>query len=125
MSAAVRSGDAAARHIRVLPSTALAILFGLCVTPANAAQWYTVNSTKGECERASRTDYPTPDDFVDYLQKQNQYRSRQVSRDFTGRAEVVTVTDINNRQMIFYVDDEACQQALRRQLRIGGHGQAR
>jgi hypothetical protein len=105
---------------RLLPGAAFAVLLGLCAAPANSAQWYKVNDKKGECERASRTDYPGPDDYMDYLQKQNQYRSKEVHRDFTGRAQVVTVTDTSNHQMIFYVDEDSCQQALRRQQRVGG-----
>ena len=102
-----------------LTSLVAVVLFGLCTTSADGAQWYTVNGTKGECERASRTDYPSPDDYMDYLQKQNQYRSREVSRDFAGRPQVVTVTDTKSRQMMYYADEDSCQLALRRQQRIG------
>jgi hypothetical protein len=83
-------------------------------TPAGAAQWYTVNAAKNECERASRTDYPTPEDFADYLQKRDRYRNKKVTRDFTGRAQVVTLTDIDNHETAFFVDEETCQRALRR-----------
>lgn len=111
-----------------LSAVAIAVLFGLCTTPAHAAHWYTLNGAKGECERASRTDFPTPDDFSDYLQQQNRYRSKQVTRDFTGRAQVVSITDIDNRQKVFFIDETACQQALRRagdKRRIGDLGQVR
>jgi hypothetical protein len=116
---------AIARRSWVLPSAALAIVLDLCTSPADSAQWYTINERRGECERANRTDYPSPDDYVDYLQKQNQYRSRDVSRDFAGRPEAVTVTDTSNHQMTFYADDDSCQQALRRQHRVGGSRQVR
>ncbi len=109
----------------VPPAAAFAILLGLCTMPANGAQWYTINGTKGECERAGRTDYPSPDDYIEYLQKQNRYRSREVSRDFAERPRAVTVTDTSSHQMTFYADDDACQQALRRQLRVGGPRQVR
>lgn len=105
--------------------SALAILAGVSTYPAKAAQWYTVNDKKGECEYAGRTDYPSPDDYMDYLQKQNRYRSREVSRDFTGRPQVVTVVDTSNHPMTFYVDNDACQQALRRQQRVGGSRQVK
>ena len=106
-------------------SSAFAVLVGVSTYPAKGAQWYTVDDKKGECERASRTDYPSPDDYTDYLQKQNRYRSRNVSRDFTGRPQVVTVIDTNNHQMTFYVDDDTCQQAMRRQQRVGGSRQVK
>lgn len=82
--------------------------------PADAALWYTINAAKHECERASRTDFPTPDDFSDYLQQRDRYRSKKVTRDFTGRPEIVTFTDIDNHEMVFFVDEDACQRALRR-----------
>jgi hypothetical protein len=106
-------------------SGTLAILAGASTYPAKAAQWYTVDDKRGECERASRTDYPSPDDYMEYLQQQKRYRSREVTRDFTGRPQIVTVVDINNHQMAFYVDDESCQQALRRQQRVGGSRQVK
>jgi hypothetical protein len=55
--------------------------------------------------------------------KAEQYRSRDVTRDFAGRIQVVTVTDTGNRQKTFYADDDACQQALRHQQRVGGSRQ--
>jgi hypothetical protein len=121
----MRDANANAPRGWVLQSAAVAILWGLCTTAADGAQWYTINGTKGECERAARTDYPSPDDYMEFLQKHNRYRSREVSRDFAGRPQVVTVNDTTNRQMIFYADDDSCQQALRRQQRVGGSRQAR
>ena len=106
-------------------SATLAILVGVGTCPAKGAQWYMVDDKRGECERASRTDYPSPDDYMEYLQQQKRHRSREVSRDFTGRPQTVTVVDINNHQMTFYEDDESCQQALRRQQRVGGSRQAK
>jgi hypothetical protein len=120
-----RRGAVTAPLTWLLPSTAFAVLLGVCAPSANCAQWYRINDKKGECERASRTEYPSPDDYMDYLQKQNQYRSKEVSRDFTGRAQIVTVTDSGNHQMTFYVDEDSCQLALRRQQRIGGSARAR
>jgi hypothetical protein len=111
-----------------LSAVSIAVLLGLGTTLAHAANWYTLNGTKGECERASRTDFPTPDDFSDYLHQQNRYRSKQVTRDFTGRTQVVSITDIDNRQTVFFIDEAACQQALRRagdRRRFGDPGQVR
>lgn len=125
MNAGGSGGGNTAPVTWLLPAAAFVVLVGLWATPANSAQWYRVNDKKGECERASRTDQPSPDDYMDYLQKQNQYRSKEVSRDFTGRAQIVTVTDTSNHQMTFYVDEDSCQQALRRQQRIGGSARAR
>jgi hypothetical protein len=107
ISAAVRSVNVSTPRRWGLTSVVSVVLLGLCTAPADSAQWYTINGTKGECERASRTDYPSPDDYMDDLQKQNQYRSREVTRDFAGRIQVVTVTDTGNRQMTFYADDDA------------------
>ncbi len=125
MSVAGSNANATAPRMRILQLAAFSILLGLCTTPAESAQWYTINGTRGECERASRTDYPSPDDYMEYLQKQNRYRSREVSRDFTGRPQLVTVTDSSNHRMTFYADDDSCQQALRRQQRVGGSRQVR
>ena len=101
-----------------LPVRAIALaavlLVVLLAPPAGAAEWYTVNAVKHECERANRTDFPTPDDFADFLRQQNRYRNKKVVRDFTGRAQIVTFTDIDNHEMEFFVDQDTCQRTLRR-----------
>jgi hypothetical protein len=105
-----------------------ALLIAVCfASPVEAAQWYTING-KSECERASRTDYPTPDDFLDYLQQRDRYRSKKVTRDFTGRAQTVTFTDIDNHETVFFADEDTCQRALRRMRggqRFGDLGEMR